>query len=314
MGHWGVKSYENDDAADALDAGFERVHGAVYDELMDDRNPLTFDQVQQQLADAETLAAAVAALARDGRGQRRSDGRGTRSRGSPSPGSSSATPSSAWRSPTRLRARAIDWLEHEEIDWDEATVRRLRREKEIALLRPERIRRIGLFTGPLIINGPGGNPERWRDERPLYFRQPDQVMPDVDSLLAGYERGGNWSLGRGLPAPRANVLRFSIEGWPVRSPWLIRRTVGPLVWQSRARPGRMPEGIKLTETRVRSPMPDLDDRAEAEALPRSSLQYYTGHSDPLSEHPFFGRSAARTGIDFTACTAHHLSFLGRHGE
>ena len=40
MGHWGVKSYENDDANDALDAGFEQVHGDVYEELMDDRNPL----------------------------------------------------------------------------------------------------------------------------------------------------------------------------------------------------------------------------------------------------------------------------------
>ena len=29
MGHWGVKSYEHDEAADALDAGFDRVHGAI---------------------------------------------------------------------------------------------------------------------------------------------------------------------------------------------------------------------------------------------------------------------------------------------
>jgi hypothetical protein len=29
MGYWGVKSYENDEAADALDAGFDRVHGAL---------------------------------------------------------------------------------------------------------------------------------------------------------------------------------------------------------------------------------------------------------------------------------------------
>ena len=28
MGHWGVMSYENDDADFALDAGFDRVHGA----------------------------------------------------------------------------------------------------------------------------------------------------------------------------------------------------------------------------------------------------------------------------------------------
>ncbi len=62
MGHWGVKSYEMDEAHDALDAGFERVHGAAYDDLMDDRNPMAFEQVQQQLAGPETLAAALDVL------------------------------------------------------------------------------------------------------------------------------------------------------------------------------------------------------------------------------------------------------------
>ena len=62
MGHWGVKSYENDDAADALDAGFDRVHGPLYEELMADENPLTTEQVEARLADAETLARAVEAL------------------------------------------------------------------------------------------------------------------------------------------------------------------------------------------------------------------------------------------------------------
>src|SRR5438270_12649028 len=62
MGHWGVRSYENDEAADALDAGFDRVHGAAYEALMDDRNPMTPEQIQQKLANPETLAAAVAAF------------------------------------------------------------------------------------------------------------------------------------------------------------------------------------------------------------------------------------------------------------
>src|SRR6185437_14484134 len=62
MGHWGVKSYENDDAADALDAGFERVHGARYDELMDDACALSFEQVQERLASPETLVACIEAL------------------------------------------------------------------------------------------------------------------------------------------------------------------------------------------------------------------------------------------------------------
>ena len=61
-GHWDVKSYENDDANDAMDAGFDRVHGERYEELMDDRNPLTYEQVQQQLADPRTLQASIEAL------------------------------------------------------------------------------------------------------------------------------------------------------------------------------------------------------------------------------------------------------------
>jgi hypothetical protein len=134
MGHWGVKSYENDDAHDALDAGFDRVHGEVYDQLTDDGNPLTFEQVQQKLADPRTLAEAIASVA-----------------------DSTESPDStdSWDELARLAlvgvvvrhaelrvpipeqwARlAIEWLEHEEIEWDEATKRRLRVQKELDLLR-----------------------------------------------------------------------------------------------------------------------------------------------------------------------------------
>ena len=76
MGHWGVKSYENDEADDALDAGFDRVHGEHYDELMDDRNPLTFEQVQQQLADARTLDGVDRGACGSGRARRAARGLG----------------------------------------------------------------------------------------------------------------------------------------------------------------------------------------------------------------------------------------------
>jgi len=134
MSHWGVKSYENDDAADALDAGFDRVHGAHYEELMDDRNPLSFEQVQQKLADTRTLEASIAAM----REMMNAEG-----------------PPESWDELARLalvgivvrhaelrvsvpeewRQRAIEWLENEEIDWEEATIRQLRRKKEIDLLK-----------------------------------------------------------------------------------------------------------------------------------------------------------------------------------
>ena len=132
MGHWGVKSYENDDADFALDAGFDRVHGAAYEELMDDRSPLTLEQVQTKLASPETLAAAVAALRED-----------------------IGAPPEEWDEverlafagvivrhaelgvpvPDELRQQAVQWLETEDIDWDEATARKLRRQKEIGLLK-----------------------------------------------------------------------------------------------------------------------------------------------------------------------------------
>ena len=136
MGHWGVKSYENDDADDALDAGFERVHGATYEELMDDHNPLSFEQVQKRLADDRTLGAAVAAL---------EEMVEAALEGQPSAWDETARLALAGvvvrhaelgvAIPEPLRLRAIDWLENEEIDWEEETKRRLRREKEIALLR-----------------------------------------------------------------------------------------------------------------------------------------------------------------------------------
>src|SRR4051812_10910833 len=139
MGYWGIKSYENDDADDALDAGFEDVHGNHYEELMEDGNPLSVEQVQKRLADGRTLAAAVAAL---------EEMVGARVDG----------PAESWDEAARLglagvvvrhaelgveipevlQALAIDWLEHEELEWDEETKRRLRLEKEIALLRRAR--------------------------------------------------------------------------------------------------------------------------------------------------------------------------------
>jgi hypothetical protein len=131
-GCWGVKSYENDDAHDALDRGFERVHGAVYDDLMDDGEPLSFDQVQKQLASPETLAAALDLFEIEA-------------------GSNRALWDDLDRLgyagivvrhvelgvavPDDLKATAAAFLEAEEIEWDEPTKRDLRREKEIGMLR-----------------------------------------------------------------------------------------------------------------------------------------------------------------------------------
>jgi hypothetical protein len=134
MGHWGVKSYENDEANDALDAGFNRVHGERYDELMDDRNPLTYEQVQQRLADARTLDASIAVLW-DAIGREVVPDDWDEEARLALAGVAVRYAELKVPIPDEWRRRAIDWLEHEEIEWHEATARRLRRQKEIELLR-----------------------------------------------------------------------------------------------------------------------------------------------------------------------------------
>ncbi|MGP0069889.1 MAG: hypothetical protein ACLQGP_40590 [Isosphaeraceae bacterium] len=134
MGHWGVKSYENDEANDALDAGFDRVHGELYEELMDDRNPMAYEQVQQRLADPRTLEASIDALwesvGREEAPETWDDVARLALAGIVVRYAELKVPI-----PEEWRLRAIDWLENEELEWDEATLRRLRRQKEVNLLR-----------------------------------------------------------------------------------------------------------------------------------------------------------------------------------
>lgn len=131
MGHWGVKSYENDDAGDALDVGFARVHGATYEDLMDDANPLTPEQVQQKLAGPATLGASLEALAEEvgGAVEEWDEVARLAYAGAVVRHAELGVPI-----PAEVRDRALAFLRDEPIDWEEATARRLRRDKEIRSL------------------------------------------------------------------------------------------------------------------------------------------------------------------------------------
>ena len=131
MGSWGVRSYENDEADFAIDAGFDRVHGEVYEDLMEDGNPMTIDQIQKKLASSATLEAAISDLSAE-----------------------VDAPWEDWTEDQRLgfagivvrhaelgvlipsdwRTRALDWLRDESIEWEEATARKLRKQREVELL------------------------------------------------------------------------------------------------------------------------------------------------------------------------------------
>ena len=128
MGHWGVKSYENDDAADALDAGFACVHGDFYDDLMDDGNPITPEQIQQKLANPETLAASIEAMTGEVGEHWDDEARLAFA------GVVIRFVELGVAIPDEVRRRAVGYLKDEPIEWEEATARRLRRDKEIRLL------------------------------------------------------------------------------------------------------------------------------------------------------------------------------------
>ena len=132
MGSWGVRSYENDAADFAIDGALEKVHGAAYEDLMEDDNPLTVDQIQQRMANDATLAAAIASYTSEvGRtwddwdDEQRLAYAGIVVRHA----------ELGVSIPPEFRDRAVAWLIDEVIEWDEATARRLRREREIELLR-----------------------------------------------------------------------------------------------------------------------------------------------------------------------------------
>jgi hypothetical protein len=134
MGAWGVRSDENDEAADAIDLGFERVHGASYEALMDDRDPTPYEAVLERLASPETLAAALAALAEDLGPPPDDDPEDDLGRlayaGVVVRHAECRVPL-----PEDVRARALRYLESEGIDWEEdRPARDRRRREEIHLL------------------------------------------------------------------------------------------------------------------------------------------------------------------------------------
>ncbi|QDV32800.1 hypothetical protein [Tautonia plasticadhaerens] len=132
MGHWGVRSYEVDEVADAIDSAFERIHGRAYDDLMSDRDPTPAEQIHRQLANADTLRVALEAFREEHGDDLDSWDELARlalcgvvvlhaELGVPVPGD--------------LRDRAASWLEHEDLDWDPQPMRDARRRREVEFLR-----------------------------------------------------------------------------------------------------------------------------------------------------------------------------------
>ena len=147
--------------------------------------------------------------------------------------------------------------------------------------------------------------------RTLTFTSLGEVMPEVDRLLdGGHATLGKWSFAQ-ICNHLTKTLVGSIDGIPFQAPWLVRKALGAYYKRKVLRSGRMPAGAPLPE--AARPKPNLDDRAEAEAL-RAALRIYSAHSGPVARHPFFGQLTRDewTRLHCIHC-AHHLSFIQPSG-
>ena len=144
------------------------------------------------------------------------------------------------------------------------------------------------------------------EHRELQFGSLDEVTPEVDRLLTGYRKLGNWSLGQ-ICNHLAVTMRMAVEPPAKPVPWILRKFVGPAIFRRMMRSGRMKAGARTPEFLV--PRPGMDDRAEAESL-RATIRLLRDQlPDPIN-HPFFG-TVSRGDYLSLQCMhcADHLGFL-----
>jgi hypothetical protein len=141
--------------------------------------------------------------------------------------------------------------------------------------------------------------------RELDFKSVNDIMPEVDRLLKGYEKAGQWSLGQMCNHLTKSVV-YSVEGGDISVPWFVRTFIAPLAKRHILKTRRMPSGIKGAPEA--EPKSGLDDRAEAEAL-RAALAHYAMVTEPLFAHPVFGKLPRKDWDSFHCIhAAHHLGF------
>ena len=119
------------------------------------------------------------------------------------------------------------------------------------------------------------------EQRILSFASLDEVMPEVDRLLAGHTTIGGWTLGQILDhlatAVRLTCVGRSEKAAPERSDVLKRRFF---------RAGRFPQGAEVPHPSL-IPAPGSDPREQAEIL-RQALARFAAAPGPFPDHPLLG--------------------------
>jgi hypothetical protein len=140
--------------------------------------------------------------------------------------------------------------------------------------------------------------------RTLAYASFDDIMPDVERLLAGHTTAGNWSLAQ-ICRHVANVLRRVVD-LPASTPSDPSKWVPEEQKKQVLESGRLPDGIQGPPETM--PPDGLDAREEAEGL-RRAIAHYRASAGPQIPHRILGPlTKAEWDKIQLIHAAHHLSF------
>ena len=146
--------------------------------------------------------------------------------------------------------------------------------------------------------------------RDLSFDRLDQIMPEVDRLLAGHTTAGSWTFGQML-YHLATAVRLTTLGSrrPPEEPGSQAARTAEVYRKRFFQSGRFPEGAEAPIP-ILIPPADADERAEAESL-RSALLRFERSEGPFPAHPMLGPLTKDEWAAFHRIhSAHHLGFVG----
>jgi hypothetical protein len=153
--------------------------------------------------------------------------------------------------------------------------------------------------------------------RALSFRSSQEVLDEIDRLeRVGYVKGKNWSLSQNCEHI-GKTLAMGMHGAPFRLPWLLRKTIGPMVVGWIVRHGRMPGMLKLSAPKPLLPKPVKkgdDDPARIEWC-RSMIREADAFAGPLPPYPLMDDMKLEDWKMLNWIHAgHHLGYLIPKGE
>ena len=142
------------------------------------------------------------------------------------------------------------------------------------------------------------------ERRTLQFGDFNEIMPEVERLVASHTTVGNWSLAQ-ICQHLANVMRRVVD-MPATTPRDMTQEVGEEKKRQVLESGKLPEGLPAPPRLI--PPEGLNECEEVEGL-RQAIAYYKASNGPVIPHRLFG-PLTKQEWDRLQCIhcAHHLSF------